>query len=530
MSKGIVYLVGAGPGDPGLLTLRGAELLASADVVVYDALANPRLLAHCPRAENVFVGKRAASHSMSQEQINSLLVELGNKGKRVVRLKGGDPFVFGRGGEECEALYNAGIPFEVVPGITAAIAAPAYAGIPVTHRDFNSSFTFLTGHEKEEEYRDTEAKQRKLGAGTDMDWAAIARLPCLAFYMGVKSLPRICQKLIEHGMAPDTPAATIQWGTTPKQRTVVGTLNNLPERIAEAKITAPAMTIIGRVVSLRDTMNWFETRPLFGKTVVVTRAREQASELSTRLEALGARVIEAPAVELVPSQNPAEIDEALRSLAANPVDWIVFTSANGVKFAKQRIFELGLDIRIFGNAKLAAIGDVTATAIREQLGLRVDLCPDSFVAEALAEELVRRNEVTGKKFLMLRADIARPLLRERLVEGGATVRDLSIYETRPILTLPAELRDALEADTVDWITFTSSSTAKNLIAMLGENYQAQLQNIDIASIGPITTATLKQFGLEPTLEAKTFNLDGLIESLITFSGGPEDRAANSETR
>jgi uroporphyrinogen III methyltransferase/synthase len=513
MSKGIVYLVGAGPGDPGLLTLRGAELLASADIVVYDALANPRLLAHCPRAENVYVGKRAASHSMSQEQINSLLVDLGRAGKRVVRLKGGDPFVFGRGGEECEALAAANIAFEAVPGITAAIAAPAYAGIPVTHRDFNSSFTFLTGHEKEEEYREAEARQRTLGAGTDMDWAAIAKLPCLAFYMGVKSLPRICRKLIEHGMSPATPAATIQWGTTPKQRTVVGTLADLPERVAEAKITPPAMTIVGQVVSMRPTMNWFESRPLFGKTIVVTRAREQASELSIRLEALGARVIEAPAVELVRSQNPAEVDKAFSALPENPVDWIVFTSANGVKFTKQRLFELGLDVRIFGNAKLAAIGDVTAAAIRDQLGLRVDLCPSSFVAEALAEELVHQHSVAGLKFLLLRADIARPLLRERLIEAGATVRDLAIYETKPILTLPAELRDALDRRSVDWITFTSSSTVKNFIAMLGEHYQQAMQNVSIASIGPITTATLVQLGLTPTVEAKTFNLDRIVDAL-----------------
>ncbi len=518
MSKGIVYLVGAGPGDPGLLTLRGAELLAAADVVVYDALANPRLLAHCPTAENVYVGKRAASHSMSQDQINSLLVELGRKGKRVVRLKGGDPFVFGRGGEECEALAAASIAFEVVPGITAAIAAPAYAGIPVTHRDFNSSFTFLTGHEKEEEYREAEAKQRTPGAGSDVDWVALAKLPCLAFYMGVKSLPRICQKLIEHGMPADMPAATIQWGTHPKQRTVVGTIATLPERVAEAKISPPAMTIVGRVVSLRPTMNWFESRPMFGKTIVVTRARDQASDLSIRLEALGARVIEAPAVELVPSQDAAGIEQALRELASNPVDWIVFTSANGVKFAKQKLFELGLDARVFCRARLAAIGDVTAAAIREHLALRIDLLPESFVAEALAEELVKRNEVTGKKFLLLRADIARPMLRERLIEGGATVRDLPIYDTRPILTMPAELRDALDAGSVDWITFTSSSTARNLIGMLGENYPAVLKDIKLASIGPITTATLRQLKLSPAVEAVTFNLDGLVEALLEAAG------------
>src|SRR4051794_40074402 len=287
---GIVSLVGAGPGDPGLLTLRGAELLARADVVVYDYLANPQLLAHCrPGAERIYVGKKAASHSMTQEQINALLVEQGKAGKRVVRLKGGDPFVFGRGGEECEALHAAGVSFEVVPGITAALAAPAYAGIPVTHRDLNSSFTFITGHEREEEYKDPDSRGRKPAVGSsDLDWSSIARLPCVAFYMGVKSLPRICQKLIEHGMPPDMPAATIRWGTRPQQRTVVGTIADLPQRVAEARLAPPALTIIGRVVTLRETMNWFERRPLFGQTIVVTRTRQQASELSHRLTDLGA--------------------------------------------------------------------------------------------------------------------------------------------------------------------------------------------------------------------------------------------------
>src|SRR4051812_6994692 len=263
---GIVYLVGAGPGDPGLITVRGAKLLEQAEVVVYDYLSNPRLLSYCPRADCIYVGKKAAAHSFTQEQINALLVEKGREGKRVVRLKGGDPFVFGRGGEECEALKNAGVPFEVVPGITAAIAAPCYAGIPVTHRDFNSSFTLITGHEKEDEYRAAEAKARGSATGSsDVDWPSIAKLPALAFYMGVKSLPRICANLIEHGKDPATPAASIQWGTTARQRVVVATVADLPQKVAEANLTPPALTIIGKVVSLRDTLNWFEKRPLFGQ-------------------------------------------------------------------------------------------------------------------------------------------------------------------------------------------------------------------------------------------------------------------------
>src|SRR5438477_5890069 len=260
--RGIVYLVGAGPGDPGLITARGVELLRRAEVVIYDYLSSPRLLAHCPQALAIYVGKKAASHSMTQEQINALLVEHGRAGRRVVRLKGGDPFVFGRGGEECEALAAAGIPFEVVPGITAALAAPAYAGIPVTHRDFNSSFTFVTGHEKEETYQDAEAKTRDQGGASDLDWAALAKLPCLSFYMGVKSLPRICQKLIDYGMDPNMPAASIRWGTTPRQQTVVGTISDLPRKVEEAGLKPPAMTIVGKVVALREKLNWFESRPL----------------------------------------------------------------------------------------------------------------------------------------------------------------------------------------------------------------------------------------------------------------------------
>ena len=298
-SRGIVYLVGAGPGDPGLLTVRSANLLEQADTVVYDYLANPELLSYCPQAEKIYVGKKAATHTMSQDEINQLLVDLGKQGKRVVRLKGGDPFVFGSGGEEAEALVAAGIRFEAVPGITAAIAGPAYAGIPVTHRDFNSSFTLITGHEKEEEYKDDQAQARGAASGSsDLDWSVIAKLPCVAFYMGVKSLPRICAKLIENGKDPNTPAATIQWGTRTEQRTCVATLKDLPQKIVEQKISSPAITIVGKVVTMRPTINWFENRPLFGKTIVVTRTRQQASELSAELQELGANVIEAPTIEL----------------------------------------------------------------------------------------------------------------------------------------------------------------------------------------------------------------------------------------
>jgi uroporphyrinogen III methyltransferase/synthase len=511
-ATGIVYLVGAGPGDVGLITVRGAELLRLADVVVYDYLSNPRLLDYCPQAQAIYVGKKAAAHSFTQENINALLVEHGKAGKRVVRLKGGDPFVFGRGGEECEALAAAGVPFEIVPGITAAIGAPAYAGIPVTHRDFNSSFTFITGHEKEDEYKDDEARTREAGAGSDVDWAVIAKLPCVAFYMGVKSMSRICAKLIENGMAPDTPCAAIRWGTMARQKTIVGVLSDLAQKVAEAKLAPPAITIVGKVVSLRQTMNWFETRPLFGQTIAVTRTRQQASDLSSRLIELGADVIEAPTIELAAPGEWSQVDEVLEHVAE--YDWVIFTSQNGIEFAKQRLLETGSDSRAFAGVKIAAIGDATAAAVRNELCLRVELRPKEFVAEALAAEFEKRNEVRGRRFLLLRADIARPLLREKLIAGGAAqVNDVSIYETRVAAALPQSLLDALDKHELNWITFTSSSTAKNLADLLGPDYKAKLASVKLASIGPITSKTLRDLGLEPTVEAKTYNVEGLVAAI-----------------
>ncbi len=515
--SGKVFLVGAGPGDPGLITVRGAEILRSADVVIYDYLANPLLLEYCPQAETIFVGKKAADHRMTQEQINALLVERGRSGKRVVRLKGGDPFVFGRGGEECEALRAAGIPFEVVPGITAAIAVPAYAGIPVTHRDFNSSFTILTGHEKEKEYGDEHAEARDVArSASNIDWSVIAKLPCIAFYMGLKTLPRICSMLIEHGMPPDTPAACIRWGTMPRQQTVAGTLADLPQKVAEAKVTPPAMTIVGKVVSLRPVMNWFEARPLFGQTIAVTRTRQQASELSAGLRELGAHVIEAPTIELSTPGEWSEVDEVLEKI--DHYDWAIFTSVNGVKYAKRRLIETGSDARAFSGVRIAAVGDATADAIRDELCLKVDLCPKAFVAEALADELEKMNEVRGRTFLLLRADIARPILRERLIENGAMeVRDVSIYETRPATTLPPALLDALAAQELHWITFTSSSTARNLVELLGPDYKSRLAGVKIASIGPVTTSTLKDLGLKPTIQAQTSNVQGLVSAILSVN-------------
>ena len=554
---GTVALVGAGPGDPGLITVRGAALLSKADVVIYDALSSPKLLAHAPNAEHIYVGKIASRHSMMQDQINALLVERAQAGQRVVRLKGGDPFVFGRGGEEAEVLQHAGIAFTIVPGITAAIAAPAYAGIPVTHRDFNSSFTLITGHEKEEKYLDEEAKTRDHATGSsDIDWSAVAKLPCFAFYMGVKSLPRIAERLIAHGLSPDTPAATIQWGTTPRQRTCVATIATLADAIAVAGIGSPAITIVGKVVTLRDTLNWFETRPLFGKTIVVTRTRDQASVLSEQLEALGAHVIEAPTIETVPASDTSVIDAALHSLSRygreragvraalvskattplsqtvdgphpnplpaipgegiRPATWLVFTSATGVRATRDRMRILKLDARDLAGVKVAVVGESTAAAVRDLLGIEPDCVPHAFVAEALADELIRRNAVSNARFVLLRADIARPVLVEKLqAAGAASVDDIAIYETRPAAALPEPLLQAIDDGSIDWITFTSSSTARNLIDLLGPDRAAKLKLIKRASIGPVTTKTLEELGLPPTVEADQTDADGLIAGLVS---------------
>jgi uroporphyrinogen III methyltransferase/synthase len=512
--RGKVFLVGAGSGDPGLLTVKGAKLLAQADVVVYDYLANPRLLEHCRAdVEKIYVGKKAAQHAMTQTDINALLVKLGQEGKFVVRLKGGDPYVFGRGGEEGEALVGAGIYFETVPGITAAIAAPCYAGIPVTHRDFNSSFTLITGHEKEEEYKDPQAIARGAAAGSsDLDWEAIAKLPCVAFYMGVKALPRIVEKLIAAGKAPNTPAATIQWGTTPRQKSCDATIATIAQQVEKTGIGSPAITIIGKVVTLRKTLNWFENRPLFGQTIVVTRTRQQASDLSAQLEELGANVIEAPTIEIRPPKDWSQVDRALKSASA--YDWIIFTSANGVTQTRRRLRELELDIRSFGKAKIASVGEATKRTIETELALNIDLSPESFVAEGLAEAIEKQGEVKGKKFLLLRADIARPVLREKLLQSGAQVDDISVYETHSVDALPEQVMDALREKQVNWITFTSSSTAKNFLTLLGSE-RGLMDGVKLASIGPVTSKTMKELSLMPAVEATEFNIAGLVEAIVS---------------
>lgn len=500
LDPGMVALVGAGPGDPGLITIKAAAYLAQCDAVLYDHLANPELLALAPdTTERINVGKSAGLHTLPQEQIHERLIALARAGRRVVRLKGGDPFVFGRGGEECEALAAAGVPFVVVPGVTAAIAAPAYAGIPVTHRDWTATLALVTGHEDPTK------------PASNIDFAALARIGTVAFYMSVKNLAANCRELVAHGLAPDTPAAVIQNGTRPDQQTVVGTVADIAARAEAAGVTPPAMTLIGRVAGLHERLAWFERRPLFGRTIVVTRTRHQASALSGRLRALGAQVLEAPTIELGPPQDPGAVDDALRRLAA--YDWVIFTSVNGVDAAAARMKALGLDARAFSGARLAAIGTATAERM-EQYFLRPEVVPEQFVAEALAVALERMS-MRGRRVLMLRADVARPALREALERCGATCDDIAIYRTLRPESLPAEVATRLDAGRVDWITFTSSRTFLHFVDLLGpDRARPALARVRLASIGPITTATMAESGFTPTVEAAVHTIPGLVQAIV----------------
>lgn len=505
-SCGRVCLVGAGPGDPGLITARGLALLRAADVVVHDALILPSLLSEAREdALLIDVGKRHADHKMSQEDINALLLEHANAGRFVVRLKGGDPFVFGRGAEEAVYLGKHGVFCEIVPGVTAAIAAPALAGIPVTHRHFASSVTFITGHEDP-------AKSASV-----TDFSAIAALintgGTLCIYMGMHTLDATIDELMKQGVAPDTAAAAVEWGATPRQRTLRTTLDRLSSLVIDQHIVAPAIVIIGRVVAIEEPgLAAYVNRPLFGQRIVITRTRDQASDLRAKLEELGAEVLEAPtiAIEKMTDGVRVKVDAALLALAS--YDWLVITSANGVDALADRVEALGLDGRSFANVKIATIGDATAAALHSRLRLRSDLTPPKFVAESLAEELTKHG-ATGKRFLLLRADIARQSLPDLLTKSGGIVDDLAIYQNTPITQLPPRVLHALTRSHIDWITFTSSSTGRNFLAALGHDRDL-LRDVKLASIGPITSQTLRENGLTPTVEAKVSDIDGLVAAMI----------------
>jgi uroporphyrinogen III methyltransferase/synthase len=522
---GKVFLVGAGPGDPGLLTVRARRLLDLADVVVHDALVSDAILESCRRAQLVDVGKRASIHTASQESIHALLIEHARAGRTVVRLKGGDPFVFGRGGEECAALHSAGVPFEVVPGITSGIAALAYAGIPVTHRDLNSAVTLLAGHEKEQAFQDDESAARSASddapLASDLDWAALARLPCLVFYMGAKSLKRNAERLLSHGMDSQTPAAAVQWGTTARQRTVVGTLADISQRVLDAGLTAPMIVVVGRVVGLREQCNWFETRPLFGKTVLVTRTRQQSSELSELLVEMGAEPLEAPTIRVVEPTDRAAIVKALRT---GGFDWVLFTSTNAPPSLKRFLHDFGfstrIDLRAIAAAKIGVVGARTAESLRYELCLEPDIVAEESSANGLAETLQQRGEVSGKRFLLLRADIARPRLVQSLKSAGAAdVSDVAIYRTEPTTSLPEPIRAALDERRVDWLTFASSSAATNLVKLLGANAAARLQGVKVASIGPQTSRTIRELGLTVTVQARDASIESLVQAMVDHERG-----------
>ncbi len=492
-----VYVVGAGPGDPGLMTERAMELIAKADVIVYDRLIPPQSLAGArPDAELIYAGKQGGGESTAQNEIERLLVEHGSAGREVVRLKGGDPFVFGRGGEEARVLLEAGIAFEVVPGVTAGVAAPAYAGIPVTYRDAASAVAFVTGHEDP-------AKPQSA-----IDWRALANFPgTLVVYMGVRRLQTIARGLQQAGRRPDQPAAVIERGTLPDQRVVTGTLRTIADEAASAGVKAPAIAVFGEVAKLRDELRWFEDRPLAGITVAVTRARAQASALAARLRALGAAVLEAPAIRIVPRDGP--VPELER------YDLVCMTSPNGVRLLFERLAAAGRDARALAGARVAAIGPGTARALAEH-GINADIVPERFIAEGLVEAL---REVPVSRALVARAAEARDVLPDALRRSGAEVDVLVLYETVAEPLSETEL-EALAA--ADYVTFTSSSTVKFFTQRAGRRLRPDAR---LVSIGPATSATLAEHGLEPHVEATSHDIDGLIEALVNdaLSAARHDR-------
>jgi uroporphyrinogen III methyltransferase/synthase len=504
MASGIVHLVGAGPGDPGLMTRRSLELIAEADAILYDRLIPPGALDGARMDCDLrYVGKEPGNPAMSQEAIGDLLVELGSAGKRVVRLKGGDPFVFGRGGEEAEALRKAGVPFEVVPGVTAGVAAPAYAGIPVTHRDAASAVAFVTGHEDP-------AK-----AESALDAEGLARFPgTLVFYMGVKSLPLIADGLIAAGRDPAQPAAVVRRGTLPDQQTVSGTLEDIAERVADAGLKAPAITVIGPAAGLRETLSWFERRPLHGRRVAVTRARAQASELAARLRALGADVVETPAIRVEPRAVEGEVASAVDSIADYSL--ICVTSPNGAGLLFDALAERGLDARALGAATVAAIGPGTAREL-ERRGVRADVVPARSIAESLVEALAD-VPVDGRRALVARAAEARDVLPEALRERGAQVDVVALYDT---VVEPLSDDQRVAVGKADYVTFTSASTVRNLLSSLGDAARS-LDGARIASIGPVTSAEARALGLQVQVEAERHDIDGLLRALLedVSSRGP----------
>jgi uroporphyrinogen III methyltransferase / synthase len=500
--KGTVYLVGAGPGDTGLLTLRGAELLGRADVVVYDALVNSDLLRFTrPEAEIIYGGKRAKDHALSQDELNQLLIAKAREGKTVVRLKGGDPYVFGRGGEEAEQLADANVAFEVVPGVSSFVAVPNYAGVPLTHREFCSRLTLMTGHEDPAKETST------------IDWAQVAKTPgTKVIMMGTDRIGEIASTLVKHGMDATTPIAMVRWGTTGRQESIEGTLANIAEVLQQANMGAPTVAVIGEVVKLRPKLNWFERRPLFRQRIVVTRTREQAGQLAERLQELGAEILLVPTIKLAPPTRREDVVDALLEL--NSYDWFVFTSPNGVTTFFDYFFRQFHDLRDIGGCRIAAVGPATARKLKE-LHLQVDLMPEEALASSIAEAFAEFESIENLRICLLRAEVANRELPAALEAMGAIVDDIACYKTVPETDDPGGAAVKLLESGADWVTFTSGSTVEHFhgrfdLPLLLKKFP----QMRIASIGPETSKALADLGVKPNLEAKQHTIDGLIDSLL----------------
>ncbi|MGB7758836.1 MAG: uroporphyrinogen-III C-methyltransferase [Bryobacteraceae bacterium] len=489
MTVAKVYLIGAGPGDPELITVKGRRILEHCDAILYDHLAPDALLDLAPaHAERLYVGKKKSAHAFSQEEICGMLIDRARRGLTVARLKGGDPFLFGRGGEEAEALAAAGIPFEVVPGITTPLGIAAYSGVPLTHREHTSAVTFVTGH-----------------AVTAIDWNKLGQAETLIIFMGLTTFAEIASALIASGRGPETPAIAVRWATRPDQETVAGTLETLPGLIAARGMKPPATIVVGEVVRLREKLNWYESLPLFGQRIVVTRAREQADALAARLEALGAHAIELPTIEIRPAADPAPLDRAIANLAS--YDWLIFTSATGVRCFVERLDASATDWRSL-RARICVIGPATRAAV-EALHLKVDLMGAEYVAEGLLAAFAN-HDLTGKRILLPRAAVARDVVPVELIRRGAQVNVVEAYRTVMPDDAPARAA-AIFAHKPDWITFTSSSTVQNFVTAAGA---AALEGVKVASIGPVTSKTARELGIQVTVEASPFTIDGLVEAIL----------------
>ncbi len=508
--QGKVYLIGAGPGDPGLMTLKGKDILSRADVIIYDYLANKLFLEYAkPQAELIYVGKKGGDHTMGQAEINRLIVEKSKSGSSVARLKGGDPFIFGRGGEEAQELVADGVPFEIVPGITSAISVPAYAGIPLTHRDHTATVAFVTGHED------------PLKEGSNIQWDKLSTgVGTIVFLMGVGNLKKIAENLMRHGRSPKTPVAVIRRGTVAEQETITGNLKNIAERVNTAGFRPPAIIVVGDVVGLRDELNWFETKPLFGKRIVVTRAREQASGFLQKLSSLGAECIQFPTIEIIPPDSWKPLDTAILSLES--YQWLLFTSVNGVKYFLQRLHFSGRDVRDLKGIKIGAIGPKTADQWR-QLGIIPDLIPDEYRAEAVVEAF-KKWDTEGVRILIPRAARAREILPEQLRKMGARVDVVDAYKTISPKGDTAGIRDMLEKGTLHMVTFTSSSTVTNFVNMFGSEKQrltdVWMKRVKVACIGPITADTARDRGFSVDLMPSDYTIEALTQAITNFYGTP----------